>query len=88
MHGSKQKLLRKCLSLWDPEFGELEGCALVIFKALHGLRAGGLRWSEEFSLCLRDMGFFPLLADPCIWMRRVDDHYEHIPVYVDNLATA
>jgi hypothetical protein len=71
-----------------PEFGELEGHTLVIFKALYGLRSSGLRWSEKFSLCLRDMGFFPSLADPCIWMRRVDDHYEYIAVYVDDLAIA
>jgi hypothetical protein len=71
-----------------PEFGDLEGHTLVIFKALHGLRSSGLRWSEKFSLCLRSMGFFPSHADPCLWMRRVDDHYEYIAVYVDNLAIA
>jgi hypothetical protein len=71
-----------------PEFGELEGHTLVVFKALYGLRSSGLRWSEKFSLCLRDMGFFPSLADPCIWMRRVDNHYEYIAVYVDDLAIA
>ena len=71
-----------------PEFGKLEGHTLVIFKALYGLRSSGLRWSEKFSLCLRDMGFFPSHADACIWMRRVDDHYEYIAVYVDDLAIA
>jgi hypothetical protein len=71
-----------------PEFGELEGHTLVIFKALYGLRSSGLRWSEKLSLCLRDMGFSPSKADPCIWMRRVDDHYEYIAVYVDDLAIA
>ena len=29
-----------------PEFGELEGHILVIFKALYGLRLSGLRWHE------------------------------------------
>jgi hypothetical protein len=32
------------------------------------------------------MGFFPCKAEPDIWMRRVDDHYEYIATYVDNLA--
>jgi hypothetical protein len=71
-----------------PEFGELEGHTLVIFKALYGLRSSGLRWSEKFSLCLQDMGFFASLADPCIWMHRADNHYEYITVYVDDLAIA
>jgi hypothetical protein len=34
------------------------------------------------------MRFFASLADPCIWMRRVDNHYEYIAVYVDDLAIA
>jgi hypothetical protein len=32
------------------------------------------------------MGFFPCKAEPDIWMRRVDDHYEYIATYVDDLA--
>jgi hypothetical protein len=81
--------LEKVFIITGPQFGELEGHTLVIFKALYGLRSSGLRWSEKFSLCLRDMmGFFASLADPCIWMRRVGNHYEYIPVYVDDLARA
>jgi hypothetical protein len=34
------------------------------------------------------MGFFASLADPCIWMRQADNHYEYIAVYVDDLAIA
>ena len=34
------------------------------------------------------MGYFSFLADPCIWMRRVDDRYEYIAVYIDDLAIA
>jgi hypothetical protein len=58
-----------------PEFGDLEGHMLVIYKALYGLCSSGLRWHEHFSACLRDMGFFPCKAEPDIWMRRVDNHY-------------
>jgi hypothetical protein len=34
------------------------------------------------------MGFFPSLADPCIWMHQVDDHYEYIAIYLDDLLIA
>jgi hypothetical protein len=78
----------KVFIIAGPEFGELEGHTLVIFKALYGLRSSGLRWSDKFSVCLRAMGFFPSLADPCIWMRQVGDHYEYIAVYIDDLAIA
>ena len=69
-----------------PEFGDLEGHMLVIYKALYGLRSSGLRWHERFSACLRDMGFFPCKAEPDIWMKPADDHYEYISVFVDDLT--
>jgi hypothetical protein len=69
-----------------PEFGDLEGHMLIIYKALYGLHSSGLRWHECFSACLQDMGFFPCKDEPDIWMKCVDDHYEYIATYVDNLA--
>jgi hypothetical protein len=69
-----------------PEFGELEGHTLSIFKALYGLRTSGVRWHERLGDCLRDMGFKPCKAEPDIWMRRVGDIYEYIGTYVDDCA--
>ena len=71
-----------------PEFGELEGHMLIISKALYGLRTSGLRWHERFSQCLREMGFEPCKAEPEIWMQRVDNLYEYIAVYVDDLCVS
>ena len=71
-----------------PEFGDLEGHILIIESALYGLRTSGLRWHERFADTLRDMKFFPCKADPDVWMREMDDHYEYIAVYVDDLAIA
>jgi hypothetical protein len=36
----------KVFVIAGPEFGDLEGHTLVIFKALYGLRTSGVRWSE------------------------------------------
>jgi hypothetical protein len=69
-----------------PEFGEFEGHMLIISKALYGLRTSGLGWHEQFSQCLREMGFEPCKAKPDIWMRRVDNLYEYIAVYIDDLC--
>ena len=68
------------------EFSELEGHILIISKVLNGLRTSGLRWHQQFSDCLCDMCFIPSKAEPDIWMRHVNDHYEYIVVYVDDLA--
>ena len=35
-----------------PEFGDLEGHMLVIYKALYRLHSSGLHWHECFSACL------------------------------------
>jgi hypothetical protein len=51
-----------------PEFGELQGHLMIIYKAL---------WPQDlwtplarrFSAVLRDMGFIPCYADPDVWMR-------------------
>jgi hypothetical protein len=69
-----------------PEFGELEGHLLVVFKALYGLRTSGLRWHERFADTLRAMGFFTSKADSDIWMRKNGQVYEYIAVYVDDLC--
>jgi hypothetical protein len=73
-----------------PEFGELVGHTLVIYKALYGLRSSGARWHDRFSDCLRAEGFEPSKAEPDIWLRPTPDgsKYEYIAVYVDDLAMA
>ena len=69
-----------------PEFGEQEGCTLIINKALYGLRSSGLRWHERLADTLRDMEFRQCKADADVWMRKNVDTYEYIAVYVDDLA--
>ena len=68
------------------EFGELEGHTLTLVKALYGLRSSGLRWHERLADCLCDMGFTPSKAEPDIWMRKAEDHYEYVGVYIDDLV--
>ena len=71
-----------------PEFEELQGHVLVMYKALNGTRSGGACWHDKFFDILHDMGFKPSKADPDIWMKSSKDgsHYEYIAVYVDDLA--
>ena len=51
------KMKEKVYIIAGPEFGELEGHTLIIFKALYGLKSSGLRWHEKFSDTLCDLGF-------------------------------
>ena len=71
-----------------PEFEELQGHVLVMYKALYGTRSGGACWHDKFFDILHHMGFKPSRADPDIWMKSSKDasHYEYIAVYVDDLT--
>ena len=70
-----------------PEFVELRGHILIIYKALYGTRTGGACWHDKLFDTLQHMGFQPSKADPDIWMRHTDDGQanEYIAVYVDDL---
>jgi Reverse transcriptase (RNA-dependent DNA polymerase) len=68
-----------------PEFGPLEGHLLVIVRALYGLRTSGARWHDRLSDILQTLGFYPSKADPDVWLKECESHYEYILVYVDDL---
>ena len=71
-----------------PEFGELEGHTLIIYKALYRLRCSGKAFHLRLATCLRTMGFAPCKSEPDIWLREKDGLYEYVAVYVDDLAIA
>ncbi len=83
---------KKIYFIAGPEFAPfgLEGHILLIVRALYGLKSSGLRWRERLSDVLRNpnggLGFFPSKAEMDIRIRRVDDHYEYICVYVADLV--
>ena len=71
-----------------PEFEELQGHVLVMYKALCDTRSGGACWHDKLFNILQQIDFKPSKADPDIWMRssKHGTHYEYIAVYVDDLA--
>jgi hypothetical protein len=71
-----------------PEFGEDQGCIMVIFKALYGLRTSGARFHEKFADTLRELGFKPCRADGDVWMKDCRIHYEYVCCYVNDLLVA
>ena len=73
-----------------PEFEELEGHILVIYKALYGLKSSGLRWAQRIHDIMLDMGFTPCKAGPCVWLRKAkcSTKYEYDARYVDDLLIA
>ena len=75
-----------CYIIAGPEFGpELQGLALLIIKALYGLKSSAARFHEHLSMALRKLGFRPSKADPDFWIRDRQDHYDYIARYVDDI---
>ena len=58
------KTKEKLYVVAGPEFEELEGHILVIYKALYGLKRSGLRWSQKIHDIMLDMGFSPAKLTP------------------------
>ena len=71
-----------------PEFEELQGHLLVIHKGLHALEIPGLRWSQRIHDIMLELNFRPCKADPCVSLREMNDKYEYIAIYVDDLLIA
>ena len=80
----------KLFIIAGPEFEELEGFILNFNKALYSLKSSGKRWAETFYDIIKDMGFTPSKANPCIWMRENQKLkcYECVATYVDDLCIA
>ena len=63
------KTKEKLYVVAGPEFEELEGHILVIYKALYGLKSGQ-GWSQKIHDIMLGMGFSPCKADPCVCLRK------------------
>jgi Reverse transcriptase (RNA-dependent DNA polymerase) len=79
---------KKVYIIAGPKFGDREGHILVISMALYGIGSSGARWHDRFTDCIRELGFFPCKAEPDICMRKKNNQYKYIAVYVDDLAIA
>ena len=57
MHTSKHSQGNKLYIVGGPEFGELQGHVLVMYKALNGTRSGGACSHDKFFDILHHMVF-------------------------------
>jgi hypothetical protein len=66
------------------ETGEDRGKVLIITRALYGLKSSKAAWRADLAATLRDLHFSSTQADPDVWIRSAETHYEMILVYVDD----
>jgi len=76
-----------------PEFGaQLQGKAVLIVRALYGLKSSGAAWRSHLANTLHQMGFISCLVDLDVWYRPATkpngyQYYEYVLVYVDDVLT-
>ena len=80
----------KCWTIAGKEFGEQEGQAYIIVRALYGLKSSGAAFRSHLAQCLDEIGFRTTIADPDVWIRMNvkadgEEYYEYVLVYVDDI---
>jgi hypothetical protein len=74
-----------------PEWRDKQGRAVIIVRALYGLRSSALQWQRHLADNLRyDLGYTPSLADDNVWMKKSfkangEAYYSYILCFVDDL---
>ncbi|KXJ71119.1 hypothetical protein RP20_CCG021438 [Aedes albopictus] len=57
----------------------------LLRKSLYGLKQSAHMWNRKLDETLRQMGFTPADADPCLYVRRRGKNVAYILVYVDDM---
>ena len=74
-----------------PELGEEEGTAMIICRALYGLKSSGAAWRSLFSsFIIHQLGFEPTVVDADVYRRKSikangEAYYELLLCYVDDV---
>ena len=71
------------------KMGQRKGMAMVITRALYGLKTSAKAWSEFFGKSLKEMGYTSCDADPDVWMNTQINkegykYWAYMLVYVDD----
>ncbi len=61
---------------------------LKLDKALYGLKQAPREWYLKITGFLQSLGYTPLGADSCIFVRRVGEHFSMLALYVDDILLA
>ena len=75
----------KMYTTLGPEFGKWGGKRAIVRMALYGLIGSCAQFHHHLCGELHKIGFEPTKADPDLWMRQKDDHYQYIAKYIDNI---
>ena len=70
-------------------WGAIQGTAMIITRALYGLKASAEAWRIFFSKSLKEMGYTLCVADPYVYMKKKVNkegykYWSYVLVYIDD----
>lgn len=71
-----------------PAGAQTDGKVYKIEKGLYGLKQSGRLWNQQLDTALRQEGFIPLSAAPCIYMKGPSERRIVVACYVDDCLWA
>jgi hypothetical protein len=82
LHGYTKELI---YTRAGPEWGDLEGCIMIVVRSIYGLKTSAARFHEVLARSLMALGFKPSRADTDMWIKDCGTHNKYIYTYVDDL---
>jgi len=71
-----------------PKFKERQDHTLIIVWALYSLKSRGQCWHDPFHDCMIELGWQPCKSENDIWVKKNNNVWEYVAVYLDHLAIA
>ena len=85
LHG---KLNKTIYMVQPPGYNDQSGQSCLLICSLYGLKQAGNVWNHELNRVLAKIGFTQLRSDYCCYIRRSDDNFTSLLVWVDDFISA
>lgn len=63
-----------------------ENTVLKLNKSMYGLPQSGRNWYNKFKKTLLNIGFKQLISENCIFIRKIDNEFTAVIIYVDDFT--
>lgn len=83
LHGK----LNEIIYMRQPEGYSMGGpnTVCLLKRSIYGLKQSARVWNQSIDAVFRNLGFKPSSADPCLYVRKKDNSYTYILIYVDDM---
>jgi hypothetical protein len=65
--------------------GTPDGGVFRLKRALYGTKQAAREWYKALDKAMKQLGYFPTISDPCLYVQRKGLHFTIVAVYVDDV---